>query len=171
VAVDPDPARAKIADVRTVLDQIDAAFIAVPTDRHHEVALACLEKGVHLLIEKPIATTVEEADALIALAKSRGVVLQVGHVERYNPTFKALTARMDRPMFIEAERLAAFKQRGVEVDVVLDLMIHDLDLAVALAADVASVSAMFRVLTNDIDIASCAQHPRTAASPTWRRVA
>ena len=154
--VDPDPARAKIADFRTILDQLDAAVVAVPTDRHHEVAIACLEKGLHLLIEKPIAATVEQADALIALASKHGVVLQVGHVERYNPTFKALTARMDRPMFIEAERLAAFKQRGVEVDVVLDLMIHDLDLAVALArAEVASVSAGgFRVLTNDIDIAN-----------------
>jgi len=154
--VDPDPARATISDFRTVLDRIDAAVVAVPTDRHHEVARACLEKGVHVLVEKPIATTIEEADALIALAREKGLLLQVGHVERYNKAFQALTARMDRPMFIEAERLAEFKQRGAEVNVVLDLMIHDLDLAVALArSEVQAVSACgFRVLTRDIDIAN-----------------
>ena len=141
---------------REILGIADAAVVAVPTDRHHEVAAACLGQGLHLLIEKPIATTVEEADELIALARKKGLLLQVGHVERYNKAFRALTARMDRPMFIEAERLAEFKQRGAEVNVVLDLMIHDLDLAVALArSEVQAVSACgFRVLTNDIDIAN-----------------
>ena len=154
--VDSDPRRAKISDYRTILDQVEAAVVAVPTDRHHEVTRACLEKGLHVLVEKPIATTVEEADELIALARKRGLLLQVGHVERYNKAFRALTARMDRPMFIEAERLAEFKQRGAEVNVVLDLMIHDLDLAVALArSEVQAVSACgFRVLTRDIDIAN-----------------
>jgi predicted dehydrogenase len=130
--------------------------VAVPTDRHHEVARACLEHGLHVLVEKPIATTLEEADALINEARKRKLVLQSGHVERYNKTFRALTARMDRPVFIEAERLAGFKQRGAEVDVVLDLMIHDLDLAAALArSPVQRVSACgFRVLTRDIDIAN-----------------
>ncbi len=147
---------AAFSNYKDVLEKSDAVVIAVPTDRHHEVAMACLEKGLHVLVEKPIATTVGEADELIARAKKSGVVLQVGHVERYNNAFRALTGRMDRPMFIEAERLAAFKQRGAEVDVVLDLMIHDLDLAVALArSDVAAVSACgFRVLTSDIDIAN-----------------
>jgi predicted dehydrogenase len=145
-----------LTDYREVLGMADAAVVSVPTDRHYEVALACLDRGLHVLVEKPIATTVEQADQLIATADKRGVVLQVGHVERYNKAFQALIARMDRPVFVDAERLSGFKQRGAEVDVVLDLMIHDLDLAVALArAEVTAVSACgFRVLTRDIDIAN-----------------
>jgi predicted dehydrogenase len=145
-----------LTDYREVLGTADAAVVSVPTDRHHEVALACLDRGLHVLVEKPIATTVEQADQLIAAADKRGVVLQVGHVERYNKTFQALMTRMDRPVFVDAERLSGFKQRGAEVDVVLDLMIHDLDLALALArAEVTGVSACgFRVLTRDIDIAN-----------------
>ena len=139
-----------------IFEKADAAVIAVPTDRHHAIARECLQHGLHLLIEKPIATTLAEADDLISLAKQKQLVLQCGHVERYNKAFRALMARMDRPVFIEAERLAAFKRRGVEVDVVLDLMIHDLDLACALArSEVTEVSACgFRVLTKDIDIAN-----------------
>ena len=145
-----------LTDYRAVFGKADAAVIAVPTDRHHEIARACLERGMHLLIEKPIATTLAQADELIALAEKKGLVLQTGHVERYNRTFRALVARMDRPVFVEAERLAGFMQRGAEVDVVLDLMIHDLDLACALArAEPTDVSACgFRVLTRDIDIAN-----------------
>jgi len=147
---------APLGDYREVFGKAGAAVIAVPTDRHHEVALACLRAGLHVLVEKPIAGTLEEADELVETAKRRGLVLQVGHVERYNKAFRALAERMDRPVFIEAERLSAFKQRGAEVDVVLDVMIHDLDLAVALArAEVLEVSACgFRVLTGDIDIAN-----------------
>jgi predicted dehydrogenase len=154
--VDRDPARAQISDFRKILDRVDAAVIAVPTDRHHEVARACLEKGVHVLVEKPIASTLEQADELVSLAKENRVVLQVGHVERYNKAFRALAERMDRPLLIDAERLSGFKQRGAEVDVILDLMIHDLDLAFSLAgSELADVSACgFRVLTADIDIAS-----------------
>ncbi|MGH7337836.1 MAG: Gfo/Idh/MocA family protein [Myxococcota bacterium] len=154
--VDRDPARAEISDFRKILDRVDAAVIAVPTDRHHEVARACLEKGLHVLVEKPIASTLEQADELVALAKQKRLVLQVGHVERYNKAFRALAQRMNRPLLIDAERLSGFKQRGAEVDVILDLMIHDLDLAFSLAgSEVAEVSACgFRVLTADIDIAS-----------------
>lgn len=143
-------------DYRELFGKAHAAIIAVPTDRHHAVARDCLEHGLHLLIEKPIATTLAEADELIALAEKKKLVLQTGHVERYNKAFCALSKRMDRPVFVEAERLAAFKQRGAEVDVVLDLMIHDLDLACALArAEPTDVSACgFRVLTKDIDIAN-----------------
>jgi predicted dehydrogenase len=145
-----------VSDYRRIFGGADAAVLAVPTDFHHQIGIACLEHGLHLLVEKPIAQTLEQADELIAAAAGAGVVLQVGHVERYNKAFRALCARMDRPVFIEAERLSAFKQRGAEVDVVLDLMIHDVDLAVSLSnSDVASVSAAgFRVLTNDIDIAN-----------------
>jgi predicted dehydrogenase len=154
--VDRDPARATISDFRPILDKVEAAVVAVPTNLHHEVARACLEKGVHVLIEKPITSTLDEANALVDLAARKNLVLQVGHVERYNRAFRALVERMDRPLLIDAERLSGFKQRGAEVDVILDLMIHDLDLALSLArSEVAQVSACgFRVLTNDIDIAS-----------------
>jgi predicted dehydrogenase len=145
-----------MTDYREIFGKADAAVIAVPTDRHHRIARECLQHGLHLLIEKPIATTLAEADELIALADKKRLVLQTGHVERYNKAFRSLVGRMERPVFVEAERLAAFKQRGAEVDVVLDLMIHDLDLACALArAEPSAVSACgFRVLTNDIDIAN-----------------
>jgi predicted dehydrogenase len=141
---------------RKILSMCDAAVIAVPTDRHYAIARDCIAHGLHVLIEKPIAATLAQADALIRLAKKKKVVLQVGHVQRFNRGFAAITARLDRPMFIETERLAPFKNRGVEVDVVLDLMIHDLDLMVALArSEVKRVSASgFRVLTRDIDIAT-----------------
>ncbi|HSA91211.1 MAG TPA: Gfo/Idh/MocA family oxidoreductase [Burkholderiales bacterium] len=154
--VDRDPARGRIADFRQIIPAIDAAVIAVPTDLHHAIARECLEKGVHLLVEKPLAATLEQADELVALAAANQLILQVGHVERYNRAFQALVERMDRPLFIDAERLSGFKQRGAEVDVILDLMIHDLDLALSLArSEVSAVSACgFRVLTKDIDIAS-----------------
>jgi predicted dehydrogenase len=160
--VDADLARAQALgapafdDYRAVFGSADAAVIAVPTDKHHAIARDCLQHGLHLLIEKPIATTLAQADELIALAEKKRLVLQSGHVERYNRAFGALLARMDRPVFLEAERLAGFKGRGAEVDVVLDLMIHDLDLACALArAEPVDVSACgFRVLTRDIDIAN-----------------
>jgi predicted dehydrogenase len=154
--IDPDPARAKISDYRKILPHIQAAVVAVPTNLHHEVASACLEKGVHVLVEKPLAATLAEADDLVNLASKKNAVLQVGHVQRYSPAFKALASRIDKALYIDAERLAGFKQRGAEVDVILDLMIHDLDLAFSLArSEVQSVSACgFRVLTSDIDIAS-----------------
>jgi predicted dehydrogenase len=154
--VDPDPAKAGISDYRTILDKVEAAVIAVPTDRHHEVARTCLESGLHVLVEKPLAATLEQADELVDLAFRKRLTLQVGHVQRYSTAFQALARRVQKPQFIDAERLAGFKQRGAEVDVILDLMIHDLDLALSLArAEVSGVSACgFRVLTEDIDIAS-----------------
>ena len=144
------------ADFRSFLGRIDAACVAVPTELHHEVVGACLEAGVHVLVEKPLARSVAEADALLALARKRRLVLQVGHLERLNPAFRALAEAPGRPLFIDIERLAPFKPRGTDVDVVLDLMIHDLDLVLALArAPVAEVSACgFRVLTEAIDIAN-----------------
>jgi len=164
--VDLDHARAEalaakhgcpsFADYKAVFGIADAAVISVPTERHHEVASACLEAGLHVLVEKPIAVDLREAESLIRLSKKKGVILQVGHVERHNAAFRALAGRMQRPLFIDAERLSGFKQRGADVDVVLDLMIHDLDLSLALAkGEVADVSACgFRVLTRDIDIAN-----------------
>ena len=163
---DPDDARAReLASAlkcpsfkrhEDLLGKAEAVVIAAPTDRHHAIARACLERGLHVLVEKPIAQTLREADELIYLAQENAKVLQVGHVERFNRAFTALAARMDRPLYLEAERLSAFKTRGAEVDVVLDLMIHDIDLALALArAPLTDVSACgFRVLTGDIDIAN-----------------
>ena len=154
--VDPDPARAPISDFRKVLGEVEAAVIAVPTNLHHQVARAFLERGLHVLVEKPLAATLDEADDLVDLATKKKAVLQVGHVQRYSTAFKALAKRVEKALYIDAERLAGFKQRGAEVDVILDLMIHDLDLALSLArSEVSGVSACgFRVLTNDIDIAS-----------------
>lgn len=164
--VDPDAAQAGAlakklgcaahAGYREVLGKVDAAVVATPTEHHHEIALALLSAGAHVLVEKPLASTVAQADELIATAGRAGRVLQTGHVQRYASAFQALAARMDRPLYIDAERLAVFKPRGTDVDVVLDLMIHDLDLALALAkSEVTHVSASgFRVLTSDIDIAN-----------------
>jgi predicted dehydrogenase len=145
-----------VRDFRDVLSGVDLVSVAVPTERHLEVAGACLEAGVHVLVEKPIARTVEEADALIALAAARGLRLAVGHVERYNPAFVAMRQALARPVFIESERLAEFQPRVTDIDVVLDLMIHDIDLALALAhAEVAVIIACgFKVLTDSIDIAT-----------------
>lgn len=147
---------APATDFRTLLGAIDAAFVAVPTALHREVVGACLEAGVHVLVEKPLARTLAEADELLALARAKGLALQVGHLERFNPAFVALAAQTGRPLLIDIERLASFKPRGTDVDVVLDLMIHDLDLVLALArAPVEQVSAAgYRVLTDAIDIAN-----------------
>ncbi len=144
------------SDYRKAIGLADAAVVSVPTERHHEVAGACLEAGLHVLVEKPIAVDLAQSESLVSLARSKNLVLRVGHVERYNAAFRALAGRMQRPVFIDAERLSGFKQRGADVDVVLDLMIHDLDLSLALAkGEVADVSACgFRVLTRDIDIAN-----------------
>ncbi len=143
-------------DTRALAGKIDLACVAVPTEQHHAVALALLQAGVHVLVEKPIARTLEEADTLVDAARQHGVLLAVGHLERYNPAFRALAAALDKPLFIDCERLSGFKQRGVDVDVVLDLMIHDLDLVLSLAkGGIAQLSACgFQVLTDSIDIAN-----------------
>jgi predicted dehydrogenase len=155
--VDADPSRAtQGTDYKPWLGRIDAAVVAVPTQLHFAVAKDCLEAGVHVLVEKPLATTLAQADALLELARAKKLVLQVGHLQRFNPAFQALAAQAGRPLFIDIERLAPFKARGTDVDVVLDLMIHDLDLVLALAqAPIEQVSASgFRVLTEAIDIAN-----------------
>jgi predicted dehydrogenase len=155
--IDADASRATHGtDYKPWLGKIDAAVVAVPTQQHFAVVKDCLEAGVHVLVEKPIATTLAEADGLLELAAKKSLVLQVGHLQRFNPAFRALEAQGGRPLFIDIERLAPFKARGADVDVVLDLMIHDLDLVLALAkAPIEQVSASgFRVLTDAIDIAN-----------------
>jgi predicted dehydrogenase len=126
-----------------LLDQIDAASIVVPTCHHHAVAGAFLERGVPLLIEKPLAPTVEQADELVNLARRNGVVLQVGHIERFNPAFEDLCGRPIRPKFVECERHGPFTGRSTDIGAVLDLMVHDLDLLNALdGSPVVAVEAM-----------------------------
>jgi len=116
------------SDFREILGQVDAVSIVVPTQAHYEVAKAFLEKGVHVLLEKPITTTLAEADELIRIAAATKAVFQVGHLERFNPAVLALDGVVSKPGFIESIRIAPFKPRGTDVNVVLDLMIHDIDI-------------------------------------------
>jgi predicted dehydrogenase len=115
-------------DVALLAGRVEAASVTVPTAEHFAVASRLLELGLHVLVEKPIAATLDEADALIELAAARGRVLQVGHLERFNAALVALADVLRAPLFIESHRLAPFQPRGTDVDVVLDLMIHDIDL-------------------------------------------
>jgi predicted dehydrogenase len=114
-----------------VVGDADAVTIAVPTVAHTEVALGCIEAGCAVLVEKPMATSVEEADAIVAAARARGVALGVGHTERFNPATVAALPHVSNPRFIEVHRLATFPERSLDIDVVFDLMIHDLDLLLA----------------------------------------
>jgi predicted dehydrogenase len=126
-----------------LLDKADAVIVATPADTHHAVASAALRAGKHVLVEKPIAATLAEADELAALAVERGLVLQVGHLERFSAAFQAVAARTGPPLYIEAARVAPFKPRGTDVSVILDLMIHDLDLILALVdSPIESVDAV-----------------------------
>lgn len=113
---------------KDLLPLVDAVSIAVPTSLHHEVASDCLNAGVDVLLEKPITVTLEEADELIAIADKKALILQVGHLERFNPAVQAMEPFLTQPLFIESNRISVFKNRGVDVDVVLDLMIHDIDI-------------------------------------------
>jgi predicted dehydrogenase len=119
-------------DYRMLEPLVDAVSVAVPTSAHFEVTRFFLERKKHVLLEKPIATTVEEADELIRLSEQNGVTLQIGHSERFNAAVQTLRQRLHRPMFIESHRLAPFSPRGCDVNVVLDLMIHDLDIILSL---------------------------------------
>jgi predicted dehydrogenase len=113
---------------RDILEMVDAVSISVPTQYHFEVAKDFLLQGIGILLEKPITTTLEEADELIRIARETGAVLQVGHLERFNPVVMALVGILKEPRFIESIRIAPFKPRGTDVNVVLDLMIHDIDI-------------------------------------------
>ncbi len=117
-----------VADYRELFGKVDAVSIVVPTDQHHRIARDCLENGLDVLVEKPMTVTLEEADDLIALARKNNRILQVGHLERFNAAVLGLKDVVKNPMFIEAHRLAPFKARGTEVDVILDIMIHDIDI-------------------------------------------
>ena len=139
-----------------ILDKVDAVSLAVPTDRHFEVAKDILSKGIHLLIEKPITYTLEPADTLIRLARERDLVLQVGLVERFNPAVVKMESLLKDPIFIESHRMNMFTRRGTDVDVVLDLMIHDLDIILhVVPSEVKEVHAVgMSVITGKTDIAN-----------------
>ena len=139
-----------------LLPHVDVVSVAVPTSGHYDVAKACLQAGRHVLIEKPIAATPIEAQELVQLAKQRGCCVQVGHSERFNPVMALMRPYIGQPVFIECHRLSSFSERGTDVDVVLDLMIHDLDVLLAtVGSEVESVEAVgVNVLTPRVDIAN-----------------
>jgi predicted dehydrogenase len=149
-----------LSDVGELASRVDAASVVVPTRAHFAVARRLLDIGLHVLVEKPIAATLEEADALIALADARGLVLQIGHLERFNAAVLALADVLGKPLFIESHRLAPFKPRGTDVDVVLDLMIHDIDLIQQLVGrPLERVDAVgVPVLSGEDDIANARLH-------------
>lgn len=164
--VDPSPdTRAQVAaevgckalaDHRDLFGQVDAVSIATPTPLHFTIARDCIEHGMHVLVEKPITQTLKEGRELIALAAGHGRILQVGHLERFNAAILALEGTLGRPRFVESHRLAPFKERGTDVNVVLDLMIHDIDLIQSLVgAPIVSIDAVgASVFSAGLDIAN-----------------
>jgi len=145
-----------LTDYRPLLGKVDAVSIAVPTSLHFEVARDFLSHGSHVLIEKPITVTVEQADELIELAKANKLLIQVGHLERFNAAILDLDQVLDKPVFIESHRLAPFNPRATDVNVVLDLMIHDIDIILNIVrSDVTAIAASGTpVLTDTTDIAN-----------------
>lgn len=164
--VDSDPGRAaqvaescncrSYTDYRDLIGQVDAVSVVVPTQYHHQVAREFLANGVHVLIEKPITVTIEQADELISLADEGGLVFQVGHLERFNPVMMAAEEALHEPLFVESVRIAPFKPRGTDVNVVLDLMIHDIEIIQHLVkSPVARIDAIGApVFTGEEDIAN-----------------
>lgn len=144
------------SDYRTMLGKVDAVSIAVPTSDHYKVAKDFLAAGADVLIEKPICATLQEADELIEEANKNSLILQVGFVERFNPAIMAMENVIKRPMFIEAHRLHPFFERGTDVDVILDLMIHDLDIILKFVnAPITKVEAVgVPILSDKIDISN-----------------
>jgi len=163
---DHNPARAPVVakelettafpSLEALLERVEAITVVVPTSAHVDVGLAVLERGIHALIEKPLADTLPGAEQLVQLARERGLVLQVGHVERFNRAVRAAAPYLEEPRFLQAERLAPFQPRGTDVAVILDLMIHDLDLVLELVrSEVGEVRATgVPILTPHVDIAN-----------------
>lgn len=163
---DLDPARAGAVaselgvddrgSLEALLDRSDALVVAVPTTDHESVAVAALERGIHVLVEKPMAPTLEAADRMLAAAAASGAVIQIGHVERFNAAVLAAESYLERPAFVESHRMAPFSPRSTDVAVVLDLMIHDVDLVLSLVGTpVREIAAAgVPVLTPNVDIAN-----------------
>ena len=139
-----------------MLDEIDVGIVATPTSEHFHISMNLLKHGKPVLVEKPITETIEQAEQLVDMAKTKGLVLQVGHLERFNPAVEAVENMISDPKFIEVQRLGSFSARSLDVDVVLDLMIHDLDIILALIKDEVNVirSSGIHVLSEKIDIAN-----------------
>ena len=154
VATDFDLMR--FTDEEKLIEACDIIDIVVPTQEHYSLCMAAIRKGKHVFVEKPMAHTLEEAKDLVAMVQEAGVKLQVGHVERFNPAFVAIQKMQLNPMFIEVHRLAQFNPRGTEVSVILDLMIHDIDIILSIVkSSVKSISASgVAVLTDTPDIAN-----------------
>jgi len=144
------------SDYRQIFGKVEAASIVVPTHLHYQIARECLQHNIHLLVEKPFTSTVEEANQLLGLAKAKGLTLQVGHVERFNAAVQAVQKLPGKPMFIECHRLGPFAARVKDVGVVLDLMIHDIDIVLGMVnSPVESIQAVgINVLTQHEDIAN-----------------
>lgn len=145
-----------LTDYQPLLGKVEAVSIAAPTTLHYQIAKDFLSHGSHVLIEKPITVTVEEADELIALAKKNKLLIQVGHLERFNAAILDLDKEISKPVFIESHRLAPFNPRATDVNVVLDLMIHDIDIILDIVnSNVKSIAASgAKILTNSTDIAN-----------------
>lgn len=143
---------------RELIGKVDAVSLAVPTEAHCEIACALLEAGVHVLVEKPISRTLEEADQMIAAAESGGAVLQIGHLERFNPAMIALRPHVRNPVYFEIHRVGSFTARSLDIDVVPDLMIHDLDIVQWLVGEDVEVTAIhavgIEILTRKVDAAN-----------------
>lgn len=141
---------------RDLFSKVDAVSIAVPTILHHSIALEFIENRIDILVEKPITSAITEADDLIEKALKRGVILQVGHVERFNPAIVEMRKHITRPGFIEAHRIGPYVGRGIDVDVILDLMIHDIDIILSITdSDITDLRAIgVPVLTDHLDIAN-----------------
>jgi predicted dehydrogenase len=145
-----------VQDYRDLFGEVDAVIVAVPTDVHSAIAVPFLERGIPVLVEKPMSRSVEDADRMLASARAGGALLAVGHTERHNPAIRAAMRLVTGPRFIEVHRLSAFPDRSLDIDVVFDLMIHDLDLVLDIVQqEVASVEAVgVPVLTPRVDIAN-----------------
>jgi predicted dehydrogenase len=145
-----------LTDSTALVGEVDAVTVAVPTELHHEIAMPFLERGISVLVEKPMARSLAEADEMIAAAQKSGATLAVGHTERYNPAVAAVLPLVTSPRFIEVHRLGVFPERSLDIDVVFDLMIHDLDVILSMVkSEVTSIEAVgVPVLTPKYDIAN-----------------
>jgi predicted dehydrogenase len=155
--VDPDPQRkATFTDWRELIGKVDVAVVATPTIAHAEVGVGLLENGIDVLVEKPIAASMEEAQRLLDAARTHGRILQAGHLERFNPGVLALERIVTIPLFFEIHRLSMFAPRSLDVDVVLDLMIHDVDIVLSLVGKLPEEvrAAGVRILSQKVDIAN-----------------
>jgi len=145
-----------VSDYRELFGQVEAVSVATPTASHHEIACKFLDAGVSVLVEKPIARTIAEADEIISIAQSKGTILHIGHIERFNPAFRALEREITLPRFFEAHRMGIFTPRSLDIDVVMDLMVHELDIIATLVkSEVIQLDAVgIPILTPKIDLAN-----------------